>query len=51
MSSVPQKTMVNALSGLNDIPGKKRETGAIVSLAKKRIPLVCDVWVIPAKVL
>ena len=48
VSSDPKKAMVKAFSVLDDIPGKKRGTGAVVCLAKEPLPLVDDIWIVPA---
>ena len=48
-SSDPQKSMVNAFRFLDGIPGKKAGTGAVICLAKERLPLSENVWIIPAQ--
>jgi len=47
-SSDPKKEMVKSFDVLDKIPGKKRGSGAIVCLAKERLPLMEDVWMVPA---
>ena len=46
-SSDPKKEMVKSFEVLDKIPGKKRGTGAVICLAKERLPLVADVWIVP----
>ena len=48
-SSDPAKSMVNAFRFLSGIPGKKSGTGAVICLAKERLPLKENVWIIPAQ--
>ena len=48
-SSDPQKSMVNAFRFLDGIPGKKAGMGAVICLAKERLPLKENVWIIPAQ--
>ena len=47
-SSDPAKHMINAFRCAGDIPGKKTGTGAVICLAKERLPLTNDVWILPA---
>ena len=47
-SSDPKKSMTNAFRCINTIPGKKAGTGAVICLAKERLPLTDDVWTLPA---
>jgi len=46
-SSDPTKFMVKAFRQLENIPDKKIGTGAVVCLAKERLPLTDDVWILP----
>jgi len=46
-TSDPTKSMVRAFRQLENIPGKKIGTGAVVCLAKERLPLADDVWILP----
>jgi len=46
-TSDPTKSMVKAFRCLENIPGKKIGSGAIVCLAKERLPLADDVWISP----
>jgi len=48
-SSDPKKSMVKSFEVLDKIPGKKRGTGAVICLAKERLPLMEDVWIVPAR--
>ena len=48
-TSDQQKSMVNAFRFLDEIPGKKAGTGAVICLAKERLPLKENVWVVPAQ--
>ena len=50
-SSDPTKSMVNAFRLLDGIPGKEVGTGAVVCLAKERLPLKENVWILPAQTL
>jgi predicted AAA+ superfamily ATPase len=45
--SDPKKSMVSAFRCLDNIPGKKAGTGAIICPAKERLPLHDNVWVLP----
>lgn len=47
-SSDPAKRMVSAFSCLKEIPQKTIGTGALICLAKQRLPLTNDVWILPA---
>ena len=51
VSSDPKKSMIKAFEVLDNIPGKKRGTGAVICLAKERLLLTEDVWVIPARLI
>ncbi len=46
-SSDPTKSMVKAFHKLNSIRNKKVGTGAVICLAKERLPLAGDVWTLP----
>ena len=48
-TSDPTKSMANSFRLLDGIPGKKSESGAIICLAKERLPLKEDVWILPAQ--
>jgi len=50
-SSDPKKEMVKSFEVLDKIPGKKRGTGAVICLAKERLPLMEDVWIVPARMI
>ena len=50
-SSDPKKEMVKSFEVLDKIPGKKRGCGAVVCLAKERLPLMEDVWIVPARMM
>ena len=50
-SSDPTKAMVNAFRCLEGIPGKKVGTGAVICLAKKRLPLKENVWIEPVQMI
>ena len=45
--SDPTKSMVKAFHCLNNNPIKKVGTGAVICLAKERLPLTDDVWTLP----
>jgi len=47
-SSDPTKSMIKSFRCLDSIPGKKAGTGAVVCLAKERLPLTDNVWILPA---
>ena len=44
----PKKSMASAFRLLGNISGKKAGTGAVVCLAKERLPLCDNVWMLPA---
>ena len=44
-----KKSMINAFDQLNNIAGKKIGTGAIICLAKERLPLTNNIWILPAQ--
>jgi len=46
-TSDPNKSLVKAFRYLENIPSKKVGTGAVVCLAKERLPLADGVWVLP----
>lgn len=46
-NSDPTKAMVKAFRCLNNIPGKKVGTGALICLAKERLPMTENVWIQP----
>lgn len=46
-TSDPTRSMVTAFRCLNDIPGKKTGTGAVICLAKERLPLADNIWTLP----
>ena len=48
-TSDPTKSMTNSFRFLAGIPGKKSGTGAIICLAKERLPLKENVWILPAQ--
>lgn len=50
-SSDPKRGMVKSFEVLDKIAGKKRGAGAIVCLAKERLPLIDNVWIVPAKLI
>ena len=49
-TSDPTKSMVNAFRLINGIPGKEPGAGAIICLAKERLPLKENVWILPAQI-
>lgn len=51
VSSDPKKSMVKSFELLDKIPNKKKGTGAIICLAKDRLPLMEEVWIVPAKLI
>ena len=50
-TSDPVKSMVSSFRCIERIPGKKRGTGAIVCMAKERLPLCDNVWTLPASMI
>ena len=46
-TSDPTKSMVKSFRYLEKISGKKVGTGAVVCLAKERLPLAGDIWILP----
>jgi len=47
-TSDPSKRMVNAFRCIDNIPAKKSGPGALICLAKERLPLADNVWILPA---
>jgi len=47
-TSDPKKSMVSAFHCLENIPGKKVGPGAVICLAKERLPLQDNIWILPA---
>ncbi|MDR0852806.1 MAG: ATP-binding protein [Clostridiales Family XIII bacterium] len=50
-SSDPSKSMIRAFRCLEKIPSKKLGNGAIICLAKERLPLTENAWIIPANLI
>ncbi|MGL6201768.1 MAG: ATP-binding protein [Lachnospiraceae bacterium] len=50
-SSDPKKSMVSAFECLNTIPAKRIAEGAIVCLAKERLPLTDNIWILPVSLI
>ncbi|HAL74118.1 MAG TPA: ATPase [Clostridiales bacterium] len=50
-ASDPTKAMVRNFRCLEDIPFKKIGTGALICLAKERLPLIDNVWILPAQMI
>ena len=50
-TSDPKKSMVSSFRYLKDIPERKVGTGAILCLAKERLPLTDDVWILPVQLI
>jgi predicted AAA+ superfamily ATPase len=48
-TSDPNKSMIKAFHCLEVIPGKKTGSGAVICLAKERLPLADNVWILPAQ--
>lgn len=46
-TSDPVKSMISSFRCLNGVPGKKVGTGAVVCLAKERLPLTDNTWILP----
>lgn len=46
-ASDPKKSMVSAFRCLDTIPGKKTGEGAVLCLAKERLPLTDNIWIFP----
>ena len=47
-TSDPKKSMTSAFRCLGNIPGKKVGSGAVICLAKDRLPLHDNLWILPA---
>ena len=50
-TSDPTKSMTNAFKMLENIPAKKVGTGVIICLAKERLPLTDNVWILPVQMI
>jgi len=50
-TSDPTKSMTNAFKLLENIPAKKVGTGAVICLAKERLPLADNVWILPVQMI
>ncbi|GHT89302.1 hypothetical protein FACS1894137_18310 [Spirochaetia bacterium] len=50
-SSDPTKSMVSAFRCLESIPNKKIGAGAVICLAKERLPLTDNVWIMPVNLI
>ena len=50
-TSDPKKSMISAFKYLENIPGKNVGTGAVVCLAKKRLPMSDKVWIMPVNLI
>lgn len=50
-SSDPTKSMVKAFRYLDNNKSKKVGTGALICLAKERLPLTENVWILPARMI
>ncbi len=50
-SSDPKKSMISAFGCIKNIPGKNIGKGAIVCLAKERLPLTENVWIMPVNLI
>jgi predicted AAA+ superfamily ATPase len=50
-TSDPTKSMAGAFRLLASIPRKKVGTGAVICLAKERLPLTENVWILPAGII
>jgi len=46
-TSDPKRAMVGAFRCIENIPAKKTGTGAVICLAKDRLPLTDNVWILP----
>ena len=44
----PKKAMASAFRCIGSIPGKRAGTGSVICLAKERLPLLDNVWTLPA---
>ncbi|MCL2709004.1 MAG: ATP-binding protein [Defluviitaleaceae bacterium] len=50
-TSDPAKSTANVFRHLNGVPAKRIGTGAVICLAKERLPLTKNVWVLPAQLI
>jgi predicted AAA+ superfamily ATPase len=50
-TSDPVKSMAGAFAYLKNIPAKKVGEGAIICLAKERLPLTGETWVLPVNMI
>ena len=50
-TSDPTKSMTKAFRYLESIPGKKIGSGAVICLAKQRLPLADNVWILPVQMI
>jgi len=50
-NSDPTKSMIKAFRCLKGNPGKKTGTGAVICLAKERLPLTDEVWTLPVNMI
>jgi len=50
-TSDPTKSMVQSFRFIDGIPGKKTGAGAVICLAKERLPLKDNVWILPAQII
>lgn len=50
-TSDPKKSMVNAFRFLDNVPGKKVGSGAIVCMAKEQLPLTDTTWIYPVNMI
>ena len=50
-TSDPTKSMIRAFRCIDRIPNKKAGTGAIICLAKERLPLADNAWILPAQMI
>jgi hypothetical protein len=50
-ASDPTKSMVSAFRCLRDIQGKRVGAGAVICLAKERLPLTESTWILPAQMI
>lgn len=50
-SSDPKKSMISAFECIKKIPGKNIGKGAVVCLAKERLPLTENVWIMPVNLI
>lgn len=50
-TSDPTKSMVKAFRCLDGIPDKEIGSGAVICMAKERLPLTNSVWIVPANMI